>query len=251
MSSSRLVIDLPDAGLAEFGGGLSIFTRSGSHVDLVSCELSSALPDYHAFAELDASAAKGSDWLNAFDIAHSCLPFPHIVAKPALADSAADRLVAWLDSIHAWRLNDGGFYSALEINLLSRQLPSGLAHLCSAQGRTKLESQASRLFRKRLRLSNVIAVHRMDAGHGIGIHSDRPDSEQETHRLVVTLVPKQFTSGGHFIMLAGPVAADARRLVPLQHNVAIAFPLSAKSYHAVTNIQVGRRYSVVISFGSA
>lgn len=243
----KLSFELPSPQLAAFAGGADIYRRSGERADLTTQQFRVAPPPTRP--PLDHHAATGTLWLNPSEIESSADPFPHLVGAPAMERSRADELLAWLESLTNWPLNDGGFYASFEKDLLREKPPAGLAPMFSDDARAAFARQAERIFGTPLEMSDVIAAHQMQTGHGIGIHTDMPRPEEETHRILIVLArPMPAATGGHFVMLSGADASFARRFIPIAHNTAIAFPLSDASHHAVTTLRAGRRFSIVFSF---
>ena len=89
----------------------------------------------------------------------------------------------------------------------------------------------------------------MISGHGIGIHNDDPEPGSETYRLVIQL-NREFRDsyGGHLALFNSNNIQDIHRIVKPIHNSAIAFALLPHSWHAVSYVSEGERYSIVFSF---
>jgi len=247
-----LSLSLPSPQLARYQGGTEIYDRARASIDLMVCASENQTEPHSALLALDAEAAAGTPWLDASEVETDADPFPYLIAAPALAPAQADAFLHWLEATPDWHLNDGGFYAAFECDLARRKAPDRIANLFSPAALAALEEQATRMFGLPLVLSGAIAAHRMDVGQGIGVHTDTPRPEEETHRLVIILARNQdAAAGGHFVLLSGRRPASARRFIPLAHNTAIAFPLTEASFHAVTTLRSGCRFSIVFSFRPA
>jgi hypothetical protein len=224
-----------------FADGLTLHCRTGKPIDLAA----------HKLALIGAEPLPPGKGANAWDcLRHAekrTTPYDHSLLDDVLP--CADALLEWLEQTSRWHEHRQGFYNADVISLDAIEPP----HICNAllnhDGRIQLESAASEMFGRTLRLHGPICAHRLTAGQGIGIHTDTPLPGEETHRIVLLLArDRAFQDGGHFVMLSDRVPHSARLIVPLQHNTAIAFRLTSNSYHAVTTIVRGTRFSVVASF---
>ena len=177
-------------------------------------------------------------------------PFEFAVGVNILQN--ADDVLNWLDGNDYWKRHDGGFYNADVMSVEKLDPPALCAPLFRAEGRTGLEKAASRLFGEHLQLHGPVVAHRMTTPQGIGIHSDAPEPGEETHRLVVLLADGwSRPQGGHFVLLERDSPMSAKTIIPHRHNTAIAFRLTGQSFHAVTTLTAGRRFSIVASFRPA
>lgn len=235
---------------ALFAGGVDLYTRAGP-IDLLRL-VPSPSPRATVHAQLKRPPAAASPWLDLRDAEFGNDPFPHVVAPEAIRGELADKLASVLASDLRWTENDGGFYSALECDLRAVGSNSAAAVLFAPAALSSLEVQASAIFNTPLRLVGAIAGHRLDVGRGIGLHTDRPSEDAETHRILFTICdPLSPDAGGHFLLADGPRGEDVRGIIPLRHNTAIAFALTAFSHHGVTIMRAGVRFSVVFSFARA
>jgi hypothetical protein len=232
----------PAARLGEvFGGGLALTRRQAPPLDLGSQPLA-------VIAERDvASAAAASDWAALATMTWYDRPFHFAVSSNLLA--AGDDLLHWVSSNDRWRRHDGGFYTADVISVDALAPDGEVGVLFDVTRRRTLERAVSTAFGAALRLHGPIAVHRMAPGQGIGIHCDAPSAGEETHRVVVLLAgDRAMTDGGHFLFLENERPSSLQAIFPLVHNSAIAFELTGRSFHAVTTVMAGHRYSLVMSF---
>ena len=176
-------------------------------------------------------------------------PFWYAQAEQVLEPEQAAGLLGWLEAIANWKVNDGGFYTAEETALEVENCPASLTDVFSRDGLSRLAVSAAALFGVGVELHGPIVVHKMTHGNGVGIHSDHPYPGEETHRLLVFLGHDAgLCRGGHFVLFAGPRPEDARIILPRRHNTGLAFRLDKDSYHAVSVICSGVRYSLILSF---
>jgi len=234
-----------------FGDGLKIRGRNGATYDLLA-SISASKHNVSTAEGLHWPAAPKSAWLDPQRVELFDAPFSFLVGDSPFDTQSAQAIHDWLEHIDKWKLNEGEFYSSFECNLLNLEAPQDCKHLFSPSAHDAFSIQASSVFGTPVVLSTVLAAHRMTFNQGVGIHSDSPRPGEETHRMVYTFsrnpVPH---AGGHFLFLSGNSPQTATHLIPLHNNQVIAFRLSSTSYHAVTTITTGDRYSIVASFYSA
>lgn len=176
-------------------------------------------------------------------------PYSFFFGTNALSQAVHDSLLSWLENLSAWKQANGGFYLSDVLGLTDALLPPSLHAWFGTSAHALIEAHASEAFGVRLALHGPIALHRMTAGQGVGIHSDAPAVGEETHRLVLFLCrPRPLTAGGHFLLLRGDQPSEAEVVIPLRSNRFVGFALDGCSHHAITVVSEGARYSVVISF---
>ena len=176
------------------------------------------------------------------------VPFAHCGWDRLLSEVDADRVLDWLEKA-PWRLRIEDFYEQHEFSLLMVRPPPELGALASAATIADLANCLRRAFRIDRPLAPVdVAAHRLTAGQTIRVHNDFLGSE-ETHRLLV-----QFNrgwaveNGGLLMTFASERAEDvADAFVPM-HGSAFAFEISPQSFHAVSTIRGGERFTLVYTF---
>jgi hypothetical protein len=125
-----------------------------------------------------------------------------------------------------------------------------LACLCNPSTLHELAGQLGDMFGLDLETKTVhVEAHRLRPGQGIGVHNDNPRFGTESVRLVMHFGGAyEDSDGGHLLLLAAPDPAAITTVVRPLHNSAAGFLLSENSYHAVSNVKAGGRYSVVVGF---
>jgi Rps23 Pro-64 3,4-dihydroxylase Tpa1-like proline 4-hydroxylase len=166
-----------------------------------------------------------------------------VLPKP-LADSA----LAWMETEAQWSLRVANFYEQWEMHLDETTLPSRLALLLH---RSTVGCFVRTMFgpftEAKLALVEVTA-HKLLPGQTIRIHNDYVEGE-ESHRLLIQLNRGWTdTQGGLLMLFDGSRVDGVRRLIRPLHASAMAFAISPKSFHAVSTIQSGERYTLVYSF---
>lgn len=99
----------------------------------------------------------------------------------------------------------------------------------------------------RLELTEINA-HKLVGGQTIRIHNDFIGGE-ETHRVLLQINRGwDDAMGGMLMLFAGPRVEDVARMVRPTHASATSFEISPTSFHAVSTIHAGERYTIVYSF---
>lgn len=180
-------------------------------------------------------------------------PFPHFIAWRPFAPAAIDAAHAWLHTSALWRRHASSFFDQFELRLVPATMHGPLhGHVASPATTDLLRQRMQDLFSVRLADTVTVVAHRLVAGQGIGVHTDKPHKGSETHRLVVHLGPDRDDAGGGHLMFfhsqdPGDIACAFRNI----HNTAVGFELSTRSYHAVSDLRSGVRYTLVYSFWHA
>ena len=178
------------------------------------------------------------------------VPFPHAVSRQLISSDLADRVLAWFEDGAPWGLRIESFYEQYELNLHQVDLPENLTHLISEEAIGQIQQMLAPLTTGTLTLVEANA-HKLLPGQTIKIHNDYIGSE-ETHRVLIQLNRHWSDDNGGMLMLfSSPNAADVARLVRPIHRSATAFEISPASFHAVSTIWSGERYTLVYSFKRA
>jgi 2OG-Fe(II) oxygenase superfamily len=177
-------------------------------------------------------------------------PFVHTSAFDVLGPSLADNALRWLEAGAPWRLRIETFYEQWELHLDKNCLPPDLLDLISVSTIDRLSETMLVPLDDCFFEFKEATAHKLAPGQTIRIHNDFIDGE-ETHRLLIQLNRGWDDQNGGFLMLFGSdKPEDIRRAVRPIHGSALAFEISPRSYHAVSKIQHGERYTLVYSFKS-
>jgi 2OG-Fe(II) oxygenase superfamily len=176
-------------------------------------------------------------------------PFPHLRIPEALPKEQAEQVLAWLEQRAPWSLRVADFYEQEECSLLKSE-PSEV--VCSLVAPSFLEAlQVAMRDNFGLRIAPVVTdvtAHRLTSGQTIRIHNDYIDGE-ETHRLLIQLNSGWTAEQGGLLMLFRSEAPDdVDDVIIPRHRSCLAFEISPRSYHAVSQIKTGERYTLVYSF---
>ena len=177
-------------------------------------------------------------------------PFPHATSRQSLPPTLLGKTLRWMETDAPWKLRVASFYEQWELHVEEATLPEDLRALISP---TTVEALVAEFFSparpQSIRLLEVTA-HRMVAGQTIRVHNDfRPDGE--THRVLVQLNRGWHDAQGGLLMLFGSGSADdVRRVIRPTHGSGLGFRISQRSFHAVSTIVAGERFTLVYSFRS-
>ena len=174
-------------------------------------------------------------------------PFPHAITREALPPVLVARALRWMEEEAPWTLRIADFYEQWEMHLDAQTLPDGLGDLVAPSIIARLVDELLPWGRGRVQLLEITA-HRMTAGQTIRVHNDfRPGGE--THRILVQLNRGWCDEQGGLLMLFGSSdAGDLRRTIRPAHGSGFGFAISERSFHAVSTIVDGERFTLVYSF---
>lgn len=176
-------------------------------------------------------------------------PFPHVRVAEILRNEDADRVLCWLRDEAPWKLVLADFYEQHEFSLLDFSLPSETERLLERDFIKTIGTELERFFEVGEELDLVdVTAHKLTAGQTIRIHNDFLGAE-ETHRLLIQLNAGWDVSQGGLLMLFGSDAPESVQSILLPtHGSGFAFEISANSFHAVSSIKTGERYTLVYTF---
>jgi hypothetical protein len=197
-----------------------------------------ARPSVYPKLRWSAADLKGRDVVNA--------PYRHATYAGCLPPLTGAAVLDWLESEAPWTLKRTDFYEQYEFSCWDS--PSDVANFLTSNSvlrvvRTEMEEVFNRTFE-----TNIgVVCHKLLAGQRIGIHNDYLAGE-ETHRLIVQLNREMSDRDGGFLMLFGSGdAADVRGVLRPRHLSGFAFEISGSSFHAVSQIHSGSRYTLIFS----
>ncbi|WP_375459852.1 cyclophane-containing peptide 2OG-Fe(II) oxygenase YhhC [uncultured Enterovirga sp.] len=176
------------------------------------------------------------------------VPFPHSVSGEVMRTSLAKAVLEWFETEAPWRLRSESFYEQYELNLHQAELPSSVAFLVSPEFVGELAARMLLPLTSDPLLLVEANAHKLLPGQTIKIHNDYIDGE-ESHRILVQ-VNREWSdaNGGLLMFFSGPAAGDVARVIRPLHRSGTAFEISPRSFHAVSTIHAGERYTVVYSF---
>jgi hypothetical protein len=176
-------------------------------------------------------------------------PTRYFISEQVLSSESAGHLLRWLETGVRWRLHQGAFFEQYECNLLGVRTPSDCATLFGQEALDELRLRMEDLLETELTEQIEIVAHKLLPSQGIGIHNDEPHDELETHRLILQLNRGwSDENGGHLFLFNSKSPLDIHAVVRPTHNSGVGLAMSDRSYHAVSDVHHGIRYTVVYSF---
>ena len=180
-------------------------------------------------------------------VEYNSLPFEHFVGH-GMQPGAYQEWLDWLETDAPWKLTTTDFYEQYEFNLLHVSLAPTVRPLACPGTLTALRRRMSRQFCQSLSERVEVTAHRLVPEQTIRIHNDFIPGG-ESHRLLLQLNRGWEPAYGGFLMLfSGPEPETVGKVVEPIHGSVQAFAISPRSYHAVSTVHRGERFTVVYSF---
>jgi Rps23 Pro-64 3,4-dihydroxylase Tpa1-like proline 4-hydroxylase len=175
-------------------------------------------------------------------------PFPCFTVARAISRELEEALLTWFESEAPWRLSVMDFYEQYEFDFQDVDLPGELKPLFADGTLHELRRNVGVLLGASLKPEVNITAHRLNRSQKIRIHNDaRPDGE--THRFLIQLNRSWHEANGGLLMLfRGPEVESLDDLISPTSRSAFGFAISGASYHAVSQVHHGDRYTLVFSF---
>lgn len=175
-------------------------------------------------------------------------PFPHATAVSVLPKPLIDNTLHWMETHAPWSLQVTDFYEQWEIRMEEEELSTDLAPLLHKDTVDHLVQGMFCAFTSETLHLVEVTAHKLLPGQTIRVHNDYLEGE-ESHRLLIQLNRGWIDTQGGLLMLFGsPEVNDIRRVIRPLHASGVAFAISPKSFHAVSTVQSGERYTLVYSF---
>ena len=175
-------------------------------------------------------------------------PFPYLVFPKGLDLDVSCQILTWFESDAPWQLVETDFYEQFEFNLLDIQLPPELTFLRAPDFLTRMKSRMAELFGTVLSDRIKVAAHRLASGQRIRLHNDFI-AHAETHRLLIQLNRSwKDENGGLLLFFNSNDPSDIHKVFRPVHNSAVGFAITPESYHAVSTLHAGERFTLVYSF---
>ena len=175
-------------------------------------------------------------------------PFPCFTVAQVVSKQLELTLLGWFESEAPWRLTVMDFYEQYEFDFQDVELPAELKPLFSQDSLDELRQNIGMLLGAALKPHIEITAHKLNRSQKIRIHNDaRPDGE--THRFLVQVNRGWSEANGGLLMLfRGPEVETLDDLISPTSGSAFGFEISTASYHAVSRVHQGDRYTLVYSF---
>lgn len=180
-------------------------------------------------------------------IKYDALPFEHFTGQCVQPDECQEWL-CWFETDAPWKLTTTDFYEQYEFSLLHASLAPVARSLACPETLTSLRSWMARQFLQPLSERVDVTAHKLVAEQTIRIHNDYIPSG-ESHRLLLQLNRRwNPVHGGYLMLFSGSEPETVSKVMEPRHGSVQAFAISPRSYHAVSTVHGGERFTVVYSF---
>ena len=175
-------------------------------------------------------------------------PFQCFTAPQVISEELEEALLRWFESEAPWRLTVMDFYEQYEFDFRDLDLPATLKPLFSEDTLNELRRRIGALLGATLKPPIEVTAHKLSRSQRIRIHNDaRP--EGETHRFLIQLNRGwDEANGGMLMLFRGPDVEMLDEVIAPASRSAFGFEISTASYHAVSQVYQGDRYTLVFSF---
>ena len=180
-------------------------------------------------------------------VACDSLPFEHFTGQAKLPRGCEEWL-DWLETDAPWKLTTAEFYEQYEFSLLDASLPPVVRCMASPETLTALRRRMSECFRRPLAELVEVTAHKLVPDQTIRVHNDYIVGG-ESHRLLLQLNRGwEPSNGGYLMFFGGPEPETVSEVIEPINGSVQAFSISPRSYHAVSTVHRGERFTVVYSF---
>ncbi|NOR71747.1 MAG: 2OG-Fe(II) oxygenase [Methylomarinum sp.] len=178
------------------------------------------------------------------------LPFEYFFGESEIESNILSLWLDWFESSAPWKLTETDFYEQYEFSLRHTKLPDQVKYLVDSDMLEKLCNSVEKVFKIELESKVDIVAHKLLSGQTIRVHNDfLEESGAETHRVLLQLNRSWNKEKGGFLMFfSDPQAEHLSDLVEPVCGSIQGFKISPDSYHAVSTVHGGERYTIVYSF---
>lgn len=174
-------------------------------------------------------------------------PFNYVVVRQPFTREVSLQVLKWLEFEESWKYVETDFYEQYEFSFSDVSLPRQVSFLGDPAYLTVLKRNFESLFGVKFIDRIDVVAHKLLTGHRIRIHNDYIHGH-ETHRLTVHLNRGlQDNWGGWFVIFDSSDPTDIHKIIRPIHNTGLGFAISERSYHAVTPLSYGERYTLIFS----
>lgn len=175
-------------------------------------------------------------------------PFAHTTHRSPLPVPDCEAALTWMETDAPWKLRVASFYEQWELHLEPDLVPSDVRPVLSPRTIEHLIASMLRPITERDLTLTEVTAHKLVPGQTIRIHNDFLE-DGETHRVLLQLNRGWDDDQGGLLMLFGGASPEElQRVIRPVHGSATAFAISPESFHAVSTIKGGHRYTLVYSF---
>jgi hypothetical protein len=173
-------------------------------------------------------------------------PFRYATFLECLPAETGNEILWWLENEAPWRHKRTAFYEQYEFSCWDCASPMA-SYVTSPTVLDAVRTAMMEVFARNFEEPISVVAHQLFGGQRIGIHNDYLVG-QESHRLVIQLNRGLSDDNGGFLMLfKSDDPADIERVMRPVHLSGFAFEISPASFHAVSKVNAGVRYSLIYS----
>lgn len=174
-------------------------------------------------------------------------PFEHFTGHSG-PSTACTEWIEWLETEAPWKSTATDFYEQYEFSLLHTGLTPIVRRLIRPDTLQNLRHLISVYFRRMLSDHVDVTAHKLVPGQTIRIHNDYIPGG-ESHRLLLQLNRAwEPVHGGYLMLFGGPEPETVCKVIEPRNGSVQAFTISPRSYHAVSTVHGGERFTIVYSF---
>lgn len=165
---------------------------------------------------------------------------------PILEPALAQRALSWLRCTEAWERQEGAFFRHDAFALTPDVVPPDVEEVVSLKTLGSLRAILQSRFGTEVQPFAHVEAHRATARDDIGLHTD---ADVREIRLMLNFNTHWTSGQGGVLQLQDRPDHPCRRVRyrPL-HNSATAFRTATDSYHCVSPVQEGERYTLLYRF---
>ncbi len=202
-----------------------------------------SLPEQCASQESEAVAWPQPDLSSR---AVNTAPFRYATLTGCFTLQVGEKVLEWFERDAPWIAKQTDFYEQYEFSCWD-STSAAASYLTSGSALDAVHTAMTEMFGHEFEPDVSVVCHKLVRGHRIGIHNDYLVGE-ESHRLTIQLNRGLTDDDGGFLMLFNSGdPADVHRVLRPLHLSALAFEISTDSFHAVSEMHGGERYTVIYS----
>ena len=193
-----------------------------------------------------ASPGRQAPLCSGMDVRSVSSPYRHVRMYPILEPALAQRALSWLRHTEAWARQEGAFFRHDSFALTPEVLAPEVEAIVSPKTLGSLRALLQSRFATEVEPFAHVEAHRSTMRDDIGLHTD---AEVREVRLMLNLNARWTPDQGGVLQLQDRPGPACRRVRyrPL-HNSATAFRTAPDSYHCVSPVQEGERYTLLYRF---
>ena len=193
-----------------------------------------------------ASPGRQAPLCSGMDVRSVSIPYRHVRMYPILEPALAQRALSWLHHTKAWERQEGAFFRHDSFALTPEVVAPEVEAIVSPKTLGALRALLQSRFATEVEPFAHVEAHRSTRRDDIGLHTD---ADMREIRLMLNINARWTPDQGGVLQLQDRSDHRCRRVRyrPL-HNSATAFRTAPDSYHRVSPVQEGERYTLLYRF---